>query len=98
MRGTDSPDKRDMVGRVSGSFTDGAAKVALDCRTGHGPVAYRETGAALLEERGAGPGTPRVEPSMQKRRITIGVGLGGILMGIRTLLAMETGYLGAVEE
>jgi hypothetical protein len=32
------------------------------------------------------------------RAITIGVGLGGILMGIRTLLAMETGYLGAVEE
>jgi hypothetical protein len=32
------------------------------------------------------------------RSITIGVGLGGILMGVRTLLAMETGYLGAVEE
>lgn len=32
------------------------------------------------------------------RAITIGVGLGGILMGVRTLLAMETGYLGAVEE
>jgi uncharacterized membrane protein len=32
------------------------------------------------------------------RAITIGVGLGGILMGVRTLLAMETGYLGATEE
>jgi len=32
------------------------------------------------------------------RAITIGVGLGGIMMGVRTLLAMETGYLGAVEE
>jgi predicted membrane protein len=33
------------------------------------------------------------------RAITIGVGLGGVLMGVRTLLAMETGYLGrAVEE
>jgi len=32
------------------------------------------------------------------RAITIGVGLGGILMGVRTLLAMETGFLGAVEE
>lgn len=32
------------------------------------------------------------------RAITIGVGLGGILMGVRTLLAMETGYLGAAEE
>ena len=32
------------------------------------------------------------------RAITIGVDLGGILMGVRTLLAMETGYLGAVEE
>jgi uncharacterized membrane-anchored protein YitT (DUF2179 family) len=33
------------------------------------------------------------------RAITIGVGLGGVLMGVRTLLAMETGYLGrAVED
>lgn len=32
------------------------------------------------------------------RAITIGVGLGGILMGVRTLLAMETGFLGAVED
>ncbi len=32
------------------------------------------------------------------RAITIGVGLGGIMTGVRTLLAMETGYLGAVEE
>ena len=32
------------------------------------------------------------------RAITIGVGLGGILMGIRTLLAMETGFLGGTEE
>ncbi|MFQ6052727.1 MAG: hypothetical protein ACE5OO_00665 [Candidatus Bathyarchaeia archaeon] len=32
------------------------------------------------------------------RAIQIGVGLGGILMAVRTLLAMETGYLGAVEE
>jgi hypothetical protein len=32
------------------------------------------------------------------RSITIGVGLGGILMGVRTLLAMETGFLGATEE
>jgi len=32
------------------------------------------------------------------RAITIGVGLGGILMGVRTLLAMETGFLGAAEE
>jgi hypothetical protein len=32
------------------------------------------------------------------RAITIGVGLGGIMTGVRTLLAMETGYLGGVEE
>jgi hypothetical protein len=32
------------------------------------------------------------------RSITIGVGLGGILMGVRTLLAMETGFLGGTEE
>ena len=32
------------------------------------------------------------------RAITIGVGLGGILMGVRTLLAMETGFLGATED
>jgi len=32
------------------------------------------------------------------RAITIGVGLGGILMGVRTLLAMETGFLGGTEE
>jgi len=32
------------------------------------------------------------------RAITIGMGLGGIMMGVRTLLAMETGYLGATEE
>ena len=32
------------------------------------------------------------------RAITIGVGLGGILMGVRTLLAMETGFLGAAED
>ncbi len=32
------------------------------------------------------------------RSITIGVGLGGILMGVRTLLAMETGFLGATED
>ena len=32
------------------------------------------------------------------RSITIGVGLGGILMGVRTLLAMETGFLGASED
>lgn len=32
------------------------------------------------------------------RAITIGVGLGGILMGIRTLLAMETGFLGGTED
>jgi predicted membrane protein len=33
------------------------------------------------------------------RAITIGVGLGGVLMGVRTLLAMETGYLGrAIED
>ncbi len=32
------------------------------------------------------------------RAITIGVGLGGILMGVRTLLAMETGFLGGTED
>jgi hypothetical protein len=32
------------------------------------------------------------------RSITIGVGLGGILMGVRTLLAMETGFLGGTED
>jgi len=32
------------------------------------------------------------------RAIMIGIGIGTILMGIRTLLAMETGYLGAKEE
>ncbi len=32
------------------------------------------------------------------RAITIGVGLGGILMGVRTLLAMETGFLGGTTE
>jgi hypothetical protein len=32
------------------------------------------------------------------RSITIGVGLGGILMGVRTLLAMETGFLGGRED
>jgi hypothetical protein len=32
------------------------------------------------------------------RAITIGVGLGGVLMGVRTLLAMETGFLGAAED
>lgn len=32
------------------------------------------------------------------RAITIGVGLGGIMTGVRTLLGMETGYLGGVEE
>ena len=32
------------------------------------------------------------------RAITIGMGLGGILMGVRTLLAMETGFLGATED
>lgn len=32
------------------------------------------------------------------RAITIGVGIGGIMMGVRTLLAMETGYLGRAAE
>ena len=32
------------------------------------------------------------------RAILIGVGLGGILMSMRTMLGMETGYLGAREE
>lgn len=32
------------------------------------------------------------------RAIAIGVGIGGIMMGVRTLLALETGYLGRATE
>jgi len=40
----------------------------------------------------------RIIVTAANRAIMIGVGIGAILMGIRTLLAMETGYLGAREE